>query len=116
MQKAANDLFIDQVREKIGPYGGRKLKATFVEHSIIKHQNSLAKQIQEHYKQNKLELQQEYKVQSASVLLSLYKELVLDKKHSKLEDYLDAWRELETQYFSKVPGQFKYEEWSKFST
>ena len=37
MQKAALDLFIDQVREKIGPYGGTKLKSTFIEHSIIKH-------------------------------------------------------------------------------
>ena len=37
MLKAATDLFIDQVREKIGPYGGIKLKSTFVEHLIIKH-------------------------------------------------------------------------------
>ena len=37
MLKAATDLFIDQVREKIGPYGGAKLKSTFVEHLIVKH-------------------------------------------------------------------------------
>lgn len=37
MQKAASDLFIDQVRDKIGPYGGSKLKSTFIEHAIIKH-------------------------------------------------------------------------------
>ena len=37
MQKAASDLFIDQVREKIGPFGGSKLKGTFVEQAILKH-------------------------------------------------------------------------------
>ena len=62
MLKAATDLFIDQVREKIGPYGGTKLKSTFIEHSIIKHQNILVKEIHEHYKQVKLSMLQEQKI------------------------------------------------------
>jgi len=53
MQKAASDLFIDQVRERIGPYGGQKLKGTFIEHSIVKHQNDLKREIHLHYKKEK---------------------------------------------------------------
>ena len=55
MQKAASDLFIDQVREKIGPYGGTKLKDSFVEHQILKHQNLLMWHLNEHYKEAKIE-------------------------------------------------------------
>ena len=29
--------------------------------------------------------------------------------------YLKAWQKLQQEYFAKVPGNFKYEEWSKFS-
>ena len=56
MQKAASDLFIDQVRERIGPYGGQKLKGTFIEHSIVKHQNDLKQEINFHYKHAKSQL------------------------------------------------------------
>ena len=50
MQKAASNLFIDQVREKIGPYGDSKFKDSFVEHQILKHQNLLIWHLHEHYK------------------------------------------------------------------
>ena len=82
MQKAASDLFIDQVREKIGPYGGEKLKGTFVEHSIIQHQTQLLNEIKEHYKKEKLLLQKEHKIAAASTLLYLYKNIVLAKNHA----------------------------------
>ena len=115
MQKAASDLFIDQVREKVGPYGGQKLKGTFIEHSIVKHQNILMREINEHYKTAKIQVENEQKIASATILLSMYKQYILEKSFNDVTEYVKAWKRLQTEYFSKVPGHFKYEEWSKFS-
>ena len=92
MQKAASDLFIDQVREKVGPYGGQKLKGTFIEHSIVKHQNLLLKEIHDHYKQVKLQILQEQKIASASILLAMYKKIILEKRFSSVSSYMKAWK------------------------
>lgn len=37
MLKAAMDLFIDQVRDKIGPFGGQKMRGSLIEHQIVNH-------------------------------------------------------------------------------
>ena len=73
------------------------------------------REIHEHYKQVKLALLQEQRIQSASKLLEMYKRHILAKKFRSVSEYMAAWSDLQTRYFSKVSGRFKYEEWSKFA-
>lgn len=45
----------------------------------------------------------------------MYKRSILNKNFTDVTEYMAAWRDLQSRYFSKVAGRFKYEEWSKFS-
>ena len=114
MRKAAHDLFIDQVRSGLG-ISSQKLADSSTDQIIAKFQRILATNIHQHYKTVKEELIQEQKIVSATVLIQLYKKIILSKTHSSVTTYLKDWQKLQTEYFSRVPGQFKYEEWSKFS-
>lgn len=45
----------------------------------------------------------------------MYKKTILDKQYTDVTEYMQAWSSLQTAYFNRVSGHYKYEEWSKFS-
>ena len=71
--------------------------------------------IKHHYKTMKEEMRQQQKIQSATTLIELYKKRILSKQFNNVTTYLKAWNKLQQEYFAKVPGTYKYQEWSKFS-
>ncbi len=53
--------------------------------------------------------------QAKDILAELYREKILPKQYTELNQFYKDWQELEKLYFSKVPGKNKYELWAKFA-
>lgn len=80
-----------------------------------KFRNALNVNIKETYEQIKTKVKNEFERQSKDILAELYREKILPKQYSDLQTFYKDWKDLETAYFSKVPGKTKYELWTKFA-